>query len=191
MNAWMPLTAFVMAHGCLLILPLAVVEGPVVSVVAGLLAARGDLDWFWGLAMLYSGDLIGDAMYYAIGRLGSLPLARLGVSRRFSPALHERLRGNTAKMLVIGKWTHSIGVVVLIGAGMLRVQFGKYLLVNTIATLPKSTLLFALGYFAWTWWAVIDRHLLLGLMLLSLLGSVAIGLVLRRGAPLRGVWARR
>ena len=51
-------------------------------------------------------------------------------------------------MLVIGKWTHSIGCVVLIGSGMLRLPLPGFILVNLLATVPKSAVLFGFGYFA-------------------------------------------
>ena len=65
-------TAFLAAHGSMLILPVAIVEGPVVAVIAGALSAAGILDWPWALLMLVLGDLIGDCIYYAIGRYGGM-----------------------------------------------------------------------------------------------------------------------
>ena len=51
-------------------------------------------------------------------------------------------------MLVIGKWTHTIGCVVLIGSGMLRLPLPRFILINLLATVPKSAVLFGIGYFA-------------------------------------------
>lgn len=195
MTSASPLAMFLLAHGSLLILPLAIFEGPVVSVVAGTLAARGFVIWYEGLAMLFAGDVLGDTLYYAIGRSGSTPLAVLGrfvgLRPTLSPQLVEGLRANAAKMLVIGKWTHSVGVVVLIGAGMLRLNLRKYLLVNTIATVPKSALLFGVGYFAWTYWALIEGRVWQGLILLLVIGVTAVIVVLRRGPLARNNWAGR
>ncbi len=148
----MTIDSFLIAHGSGLILPLAVVEGPIVSVLAGLLSARGDFHWYWALSLLVCGDLIGDAIYYWIGRTGRAPIAGLGrvlrIRNLVTPAVQVGLRRNSVKMQLIGKWTHSIGCIVLVGAGMLRLPFARFMLVNLLATLPKSAVLFGLGYFA-------------------------------------------
>ena len=185
MQSWSPLADFLIAHGGLLLLPLAVIEGPIVSVIAGFLSARGYLDWYWALSLLVCGDLIGDVIYYWIGRSGRAPLAGLG--RRFmraepSAELTHGLRRNASRMLLIGKWTHSIGALVLMGAGMIRLNLAKFMLVNLAATLPKSGVLFGLGYFAWTYYPLLARHLLFGSVLLFLVGSAAILLILRRAS---------
>jgi len=185
MQSWSPLADFLIAHGSLLLLPLAVIEGPIVSVIAGFLSARGYLDWYWALSLLVCGDLIGDVIYYWIGRSGRAPLAGLG--RRLmraepSAELTHGLRRNATRMLLIGKWTHSIGALVLMGAGMIRLNLAKFMLVNLAATLPKSGVLFGLGYFAWTYYLLLARHLLFGSVLLLLVGSAAILLLLRRSS---------
>ena len=131
------------------------------------------------------GDLIGDLIYYWIGRTGRAPLAglarRLGVRRGVPPEVQAGLRQNAAKMLCIGKWTHSIGCLVLIGSGMLRVPLPRFMLVNLLATMPKSAVLFGVGYFAGNCLPLFERHYALGTVMLGCLGAVAI--VLCCGAP--------
>jgi membrane protein DedA with SNARE-associated domain len=179
------LDGFLIAHGSALILPLAVIEGPFVSVLTGFLSAQGYFAWAPALVMLVCGDLIGDVIYYWIGRTGRSPLSslgqRLGVGRVLSPELQRGLTQNAAKMLFIGKWTHSIGCLVLIGAGMLRVPLPRFILVNLAATLPKSALLFSVGYFAGDHYSrFFEQHTLLAMVLLCAVGLAAMVLVLRR-----------
>src|SRR5580693_671152 len=141
----MTLSGFLIEYGSVLILPLSVIEGPVVSVLTGFLSAQGYFDWYWVLCLLVCGDLIGDVIYYWIGRTGGTPLAGLG--RRFGvrcavpDSFLCRIRRNAIKMLFIGKWTHSIGAFVLIGSGMLHMPFPRFILVNLLATVPKSAVL--------------------------------------------------
>ncbi len=92
----MTLGDFLIAHGGALILPLAVIEGPVVSIVTGFLAAQGCFSWYWALILLVCGDLIGDIIYYAIGRTGISAAwfhwpARVGVRGALTPALQREL----------------------------------------------------------------------------------------------------
>jgi membrane protein DedA with SNARE-associated domain len=178
------LAGFLVAYGGVLVLPLSVVEGPVVSVVTGFVAARGYFHWYWALLLLVCGDLIGDLIYYWIGYHGGAPLARLGrylgLRGGLSPELRRDLRQNAGKMLLIGKWTHSIGCVVLIGSGMLRLPLPRFLLVNLLATIPKSAALLGLGFFVGQNFPLIERHAILATLVLAGLGLAAAAVVLRQ-----------
>ncbi len=188
----MTIDGFLIAYGSALILPLAVIEGPVVSVLAGLLSARGDFHWYWALCLLVCGDLIGDMIYYWVGRSGRVPIAGLGKLLRLrnlvTPAVQRGLRHNAVKMLFIGKWTHSIGCIVLVGSGMMGLPFARFMLVNLLATVPKSAVLFGLGYFADSYCTLFERHVLLATIALCALGGATVLLILRKaGRP----WASR
>lgn len=186
----MTIDSFLIAHGSALILPLSVIEGPVVAILTGFLSAQGYFHWYWALCLLICGDLIGDLIYYWIGRTGRTPLAglalRLGVHRTVPPEVQDGLRHNAAKMLLIGKWTHSIGWLVLIGSGMLRLPLPRFFLLNLLATIPKSAVLFCIGYFAGNSYPLLERHLGLGTIVLCAAGVAAIVVVLRQAD---GIWA--
>jgi membrane protein DedA with SNARE-associated domain len=183
------LGAFLIAHGSALILPLAVIEGPIVTIVTGFLTAQGYFGWYWALPLLMIGDVIGDVGYYAIGRSGIARLGRIvGIRGALTPALRRDLTRNATKMLLIGKWTHTIGGLVLVGSGMLRMPLPRFILVNLLATIPKSAVLFGLGYFAGDHYPFLERHYALGLAALFVAGAASIALLLRRPD---GIWAGR
>jgi membrane-associated protein len=186
------LSGFLIAHGSALILPLAVVEGPVVSIVTGFLTAQGFFSWYWALPVLMCGDVIGDVVYYAIGRTGITPLGWIGrfvgVRGGLTPAFQRDLARNATKILLIGKWTHTIGGLVLVGSGMLRLPLPRFILVNLLATVPKTAVLFGFGYFAGNHYPFFERHYLLVLAALCVVGVASIVLVLRRTGR---VWAPR
>jgi membrane protein DedA with SNARE-associated domain len=181
--------SFLIEHGTALILPLSVVEGPIVSIVAGFLSAQRYFDWYVALGLLVCGDLIGDLIYYWVGRNASAPLGVIGRWFRLgstpSPELRDKLANNATKMLFIGKWTHSIGFLVLIGSGMLRLPLARFLLINLLATLPKSALLFGLGFFAAGYLPLFERHALLTTFVLCAVGGSAILIVVRRAGLIR------
>jgi membrane-associated protein len=180
----MTLDGSLIAYGSALILPLAVIEGPLVSIAAGFLSASGYFDWALALFLLICGDLIGDVVYYWIGRTGRTPmvglLRRLGVSSTVTPEMQRHLTEHSTKMLFIGKWTQSIGIVVLIGSGMLRLPLSRFILVNLVATVPKSLVLFGLGYFASHYYMDLAQHAVITTLTLALIGVAAIFVVLRR-----------
>jgi membrane-associated protein len=181
---------FLIAHGSALILPLSVIEGPVVTILTGFLASQGYFRWYAALCLLICGDVIGDVILYWIGRTGRTPLVglarRVGLRRTVPPQVQDGLRRNAAKMLFIGKWTHSIGWFVLIGSGMLRVPLPRFIVLNLLATIPKSAVLFFIGYFAGNCVPIFERHYGVGTIVLCIMGVAAIVLVLRRT---EAIWA--
>jgi len=183
------LGGFLIAYGSVLILPLSIIEGPVVSAMTGFLSAQGYFAWYWAICLLVCGDLTGDLIYYWIGRTGVAPLSglgrRLGLRGAIAPELQRDLRENATKMLLAGKWTHSIGCFVLVGSGMLRLPLARFLVVNLLATLPKSAALFGLGYFAGDHIAFFERHAVLGTIGLAAAGAASIALILRQGRLIR------
>ena len=185
----MTLGSFLITYGSVLILPLSVIEGPVVSVMTGFLSAQGYFSWYRAIGLLVCGDLTGDLIYYWIGRTGVAPLSglgrRLGLSGAISPGLQRDLRQNANKILLAGKWTHSIGCFVLVGSGMLRLPLAPFLVVNLLATLPKTAALFGLGYFAGDHTAFFERHVVLGTIGLAAAGAASIALILRQARLVR------
>jgi membrane protein DedA with SNARE-associated domain len=140
-------------HGLSLLAPLAVIEGPIVTVLAGSLASAMEIS-LWTIAFaVIVGDLIGDALFYALGRAGPkivpscLPRRwrdRISAARLAGLAHHFEARGG--RTLVLAKMTHSLGVIALLAAGAARMNLWSFLGWNLLATLPKSAALLGLGY---------------------------------------------
>lgn len=151
--------ALIRDYGMLIIAPLAVLEGPVISVISGYLAKAGLVSLQLAFVVLVVADLAGDILLYGLGRKGragvALPwLARFGVTRRRLAQVIRAFRKNDARILVIGKLTHSAGFAVLLAAGMARMPFLRFMALNLLATVPKVMICLALG-----WWfgAISDR----------------------------------
>ncbi|MCB1359868.1 MAG: VTT domain-containing protein [Rhodobacter sp.] len=149
MTATTELLGQMRSHGLLILAPLAVLEGPVVSIVAGYLASRGVLLLRAVIPVVILADLLGDVALYALGRWG----------RRFLPPrpalarMARRLRDDGTRILVLGKLTHTAGFAVLIAAGVARFPLGRFVLVNLVATIPKSLVFLALGWTFGAAWA--------------------------------------
>ena len=79
----------------------------------------------------------------------------------------------------------------LIGSGMLRLPLLRFILINLLATIPKSTVLFCIGYFAGNCCPLMDRHYELATLVLCAVGVAAIALVLRRAEAIRAGGAGR
>lgn len=159
------LIALIETYSLAILLPIAVVEGPIVSVLAGYLAAQGLVGAGTACSVLVLADLVGDALLYLVGRRSRSIrpdglLARLGVTRRRLAGVVRRFRRDGLRYLLLGKLTHSAGFAVLIAAGAARVPPLSFLLVNLIATVPKTAALLALGWFLGEAWQRAENLLL-------------------------------
>ncbi len=170
------LEALLRSHGLLLMAPLALLEGPIVTVIAGALARAEILSVAGVYAVAVLADLVGDSIVYWLGRQAPrLPLrwrTRLGLGEARLDQLGAHFRARGAVTLVIGKLTHSAGFAVLAAAGAARMPFGPFLAVNVLATLPKAGLFLAIGYFVGAAYTTVDRAIFVGS--LSILAVLAI-----------------
>ena len=107
-------------HPDLWLFPLAVVEGPLVAMVAGTIVSLGLISWPVAYPLVVAADLVGDSAFYLLGRFGHRPrvrrvLGRLGVKRSSLDGLEALFRKKGARVLVGGKLTHFAGAPVLGG----------------------------------------------------------------------------
>lgn len=143
---------FIIQYGYIVIFPITIAEGPIITVIAGFLSAQG----YFNLAIVYAvvvvGDLAGDFLWYGVGRFGHT-IARSKIGKKIGIKDHhlDKVTGHydihSGKTLLLGKWTHSLGMFILTGAGVAKMPLGKFFLYNLIGTLPKSLLFTLLGYY--------------------------------------------
>ncbi|WP_111893799.1 DedA family protein [Acinetobacter sp. MB5] len=174
--------ALIKAHGLLLLTPLAVIEGPIVTVIAAYLARLNYFSLLAVIGVVITADLIGDICFYLAGRgmvkKGGVPpkwMQRLGLSPARLDGLIRKFDVEGGKLIVIGKLTHSAGMAVLLGAGIARMRFIPFIFYSTISTIPKSLLFVAIGYGFGNfvsqvdhWFAVVSLILLVIIVLVSM-----------------------
>lgn len=161
------------AHGLWLLFALTLIEGPVATVIAAAMAGRGLLDPAAVFAVAFAGDLAGDAVLYAIGRLSPALTRRLGGARGDAlPARHggwrKTMQHRAWQIIALGKLTHVAGFAVILAAGAARVPFGLFLGVSALATLPKVAVLVLAG---WTLGRTVDVPWLMAVAALVLFGA--------------------
>jgi len=137
-----------------LIMLLACLEGPILSVLCGLLIKAGYVKFWPVYLILMLGDILRDIVWYWIGKnLGHRFIRRFG---HYIDATEEKVSKATAlfhkhknPILIISKVTNGLGlaIVTLIAAGMAKVPFKNYLFLNFIGQLFWTGLLVAAGYF--------------------------------------------
>lgn len=167
--------ALLAKHGLAFVAPIAVLEGPIVTVIAAWLASQG-LFSLWSVSVVVIlADLVGDLGLYALGRWGCgyLPprlMRRCGLDDARLAALTGHFEHKGGRTLLFGKLTHSVGFAVLAAAGAARMKLGRFLWFNLIGTVPKSLFFVALGYGFGAAFSRIDGWI--GRVSLALLGLI-------------------
>jgi membrane protein DedA with SNARE-associated domain len=141
------------------------VEGPTIGLLVGLFAKLGYLSLFLGYLVHVIADLSADFLFYAIGYFGGKKaLHKVAKYLKFSVKETENaektFNNNGKKIILIGKITHVVGFPILIAAGLAKYPFWKFAIFDLIATLIKSAILIAVGYYFGNFWIKIHNVLL-------------------------------
>ena len=178
------LLRWIFVYKYFILFPVVVVEGPVVTLIAGMYISTGHLDGFVSYIVLTAGDLVGDSLYYAIGRKGSGRLFPvkwckiLGVTKDQITKFKSFFQNHKTKTLLVGKWSHAVGVPILLAAGLAKVPYGQFLTISIFATLPKTLVLLGLGYYFSKSYAKIATYLgytTTGIVAVFLMTAIYIG----------------
>ncbi len=135
-----------------ILFPLAIFEGPIVTVIAGFLSSTGILNPFLALLIIVPGDITGDSLYYSLGRCG-----RKGWIYRFSNWLgltNEKLQSaeayfsnNPRKAIPLSKVVLGVGVAGLFLAGRSRFPYPKFITICAITSVVQCSAYLCIGYF--------------------------------------------
>jgi len=128
-------------------------EGTVVMMTGGVLLRLGQVS-FWPLYVsLILGDVLSDIMWYWVGYLGARPfILRWGYLIKATPEivakLERRFHVYHLRILVFSKLTMGFGLAVpiLATAGMLRVSFLRYCVINIVGSFVWVGFIIFIGY---------------------------------------------
>lgn len=129
-------------------------EGPVIMLSSGFLYKLGQFDFLPMYLALVFGDFTADIGWYCLGRFGTREVLFkyghfLGITRDALEKVEEHFRRYHQKILIISKLTMGFGfsLVVLIVAGMFKVPFKNYIILNLIGGFIWAAILLTIGYF--------------------------------------------
>ncbi len=143
------------------IFPVAIVEGPIIAVLSGFLSSTGVLNPFLVYGMLLLGDIVGDTLYYILGRWGGNPFFKryghwFGVDEKRLLDFEAHFKTHGDHWLWFGK-TQAFGVAILAAAGVTRMPYFRFIGINLVGSSIKILGLFLIGYFFGSAYNQIDQ----------------------------------
>lgn len=158
------LALLIAKYGYFILFPLSIVEGPVVTIIAGFFVSLGILNFFWVYAIAVTGDAIGDSICYGFGRWGGEFFfkrigSRIGVTRDKLEKVKNYFDLHGHKTITLSKLIHGIGFTGLIAAGSLKVPYRKYVATCFLITIIQSAAVLAIGVIFGHAYAQLIRYL--------------------------------
>ncbi|MFA6554064.1 MAG: DedA family protein [Candidatus Paceibacterota bacterium] len=137
-----------------IIIVTACAEGPILSLIGGVLIKLGYFSFIPLYVALMVGDLLGDALWYNIGRYyGHRFIKRFGkyfdITEESVIKVTDIFHKYKHHILFISKITNGLGfaLVTLMTAGMVKIPFWRYMAINATGQFVWTGFLIGVGYF--------------------------------------------
>jgi membrane protein DedA with SNARE-associated domain len=135
-----------------IILVAVVIEGPIATLLGGVWASTGRVN-FWAVILISAvANLVADSFWYYIGHVGREPMIHrwgryLRINMEAINKMEKVLFGeNATKVLFTAKVTSALVIPALIAAGILQIGWRKVMKAIILAQLTWSLTLTAIGY---------------------------------------------
>ena len=132
----------------LILFPVAVAEGPIITMITGFFIITGFFNIFYVYAIVVAGDIVGDSFYYFLGRGGGALFQKIFKKKINSEKVDTArtyFANNSRKALVLSKVMHGIGISGLIAAGSMHVPYRKFITICTATSIIQSAILLVIG----------------------------------------------
>ena len=153
-NVFQNITVWVESSKYILLFLGALFEGPVVMIASGFLYKLGQFNFLPMYLSMVGGDFTGDILWYCVGRFGTRSTIFkyghfLGITPENLKKVEDRFHRYHQKILIISKLTIGLGfsLIVLIVAGIFKVPFKNYVIINLIGGFIWVAFLITVGYF--------------------------------------------
>jgi membrane protein DedA with SNARE-associated domain len=136
-----------------IMIPLSLIEGPVVAFVCGTLAAAGYFNIFFLGIYFFARDMIMDGIFYAFGYFGNRftivqkLLKRFDISENDLNKVRQIWETYPARTMFIGKLSYGLAAMFIAVAGTVRMQLKKFFGYGALVAISQYWTLLCLGYF--------------------------------------------
>ena len=155
---------FLRHYGYWMMLPLMIIEGPVVTLLASIMASLGAFNIFFVLIFSIIGDLIGDALFYYLGYKFGLNFVKkigkyIGITEKLVNKMENYFIHHGGKTIFLVKSTTGLCWATFVSAGIVKMDFRKFLKYSFYGGIIWSSFLVAMGYFYGYLWREIRDNI--------------------------------
>src|SRR4030042_2591629 len=155
---------FLSHYGYFIMLSLMILEGPVATMIAATMAALGAFNVFVVLILSIAGDMIGDIILYGLGYKYGMGFVRrvgkhIGITESLVARMEKYFTRHGGKTIFAVKSTTGLCWATFTAAGIVKMDFKKFVLYSFLGGIVWSGFLVAMGYFYGYLWREIKQYI--------------------------------
>jgi membrane-associated protein len=155
---------FLQHYGYLIMLPLMIIEGPIVTIAAATMASLGAFNVFVVLLFSVLGDIIGDIILYGAGYKFGMGFVRrvgkyMGITESLVLKMEKYFVAHGGKTIFAVKSTTGLCWATFTAAGIVKMNFGKFVKYSILGGIVWSGFLVLTGYFYGYLWREIKQYI--------------------------------
>jgi membrane protein DedA with SNARE-associated domain len=147
------LTHLILTYRYWVLVPLSVLEGPIVALVAGTLASLGYFNIYFLVIFFFVRDMLMDAGYYSLGHFGGRTalvrrlLTRMGVTDEHLESVRTLWKKYPGRTMFIGKLSYGITSSFIVVAGIVQMPLKKFFGWGSLVAITQYGTLLLVGFF--------------------------------------------
>jgi len=147
-----------------MMLPLMIIEGPVVTIIAAMLSSLGAFNVWIVLVLSILGDMIGDIILYGAGYYFGMGFVRnigkyIGITEKLVMRMEKYFQRHGGKTIFAVKSTTGLCWAAFTAAGIVKMDFKKFIKNSFYGGIVWSSFLVAMGYFYGYLWREIHIYI--------------------------------
>jgi membrane-associated protein len=155
---------FLSHYGYIIMLPLMIIEGPVVTIIAAMLASLGAFNIFIVFILSIIGDITGDVILYGLGYKFGMGFVRrigkyIGITEERVIKMEKYFVKHGGKTIFAVKSTTGLCWATFTTAGIIKMDFKKFVKYSFLGGIVWSGFLVVMGYFYGYLWREIQIYI--------------------------------
>lgn len=143
---------FLTDYGYWITLPLMIIEGPIVTIVATFMATQGIFNVWVVLVLSIIGDIAGDVLLYWMGRIWGMTFVQkigkyMGITEKLVLKMEHFFERHGGKTVFSVKSTTGLCWATWVAAGIVKMNFGRFVWYSFLGGIVWSSFLVFMGYF--------------------------------------------
>lgn len=156
--------SFLHTYGYLMMLPLMIIEGPVATIIAAMLASLGAFNVLVVLILSIIGDMLGDVLLYWAGYRWGMGFvkgfgSKMGITEKTVLKMENYFKNHGGKTIFAVKSTTGLCWATFAAAGIVKMDFKKFVKYSFFGGVVWSGFLVAMGYFYGYLWREIKQYI--------------------------------